>query len=62
MGVNGVLTFTVAPHPNGATLAMTYRVAGDPSLNLSAIAPLVDNVLMEQFGRLARYSATGSPG
>lgn len=61
MGVSGVLTFNVAPHANGAKLTLTYRVTGDPSLNLSAIAPLVDRVLMEQFGRLSRYSATGTP-
>jgi len=61
MAVNGVLTFTVAPHANGAKITMTYRVSGDPGLNLEQIAPLVDAVLMEQFGRLARLSALGSP-
>jgi hypothetical protein len=61
MGVNGVLTFTVAPHEAGSRLTMTYRVAGDGALNLDRLAPLVDSVLMEQFGRLARYSASGSP-
>lgn len=61
MAVTAVLTFTVAPHANGATLAMSYRVSGDPGLNLDQAAPLVDMVLMEQFGRLSRYSATGSP-
>jgi uncharacterized protein YndB with AHSA1/START domain len=61
MGVAGVLTFTVAPHANGAKITMTYRVSGDPGLNLDRLAPLVDNVLMEQFGRLTRYSASGSP-
>lgn len=61
MAVNAVLTFTVAPHPNGAKLTMTYRVSGDPGLTLDVIAPAVDNVLMEQFGRLSRYSVTGTP-
>jgi uncharacterized protein YndB with AHSA1/START domain len=61
MGVSGVLTFTVAPHADGAKLTMSYRVTGDPSLNLNQLAPLVDNVMMEQFGRLSRYSASGSP-
>ena len=61
MAVNGVLTFTVAPHANGAKITMTYRVSGDPALNLEQMAPLVDMVLMEQFGRLSRYSASGSP-
>ncbi|MGD9982267.1 MAG: SRPBCC domain-containing protein [Hyphomonadaceae bacterium] len=61
MGVSGVLTFTVSPHPTGAKLTMSYRVSGDPGLNLNQLAPLVDMVLMEQFGRLSRYSASGSP-
>lgn len=61
MGVSGVLTFTVASHPAGSKLTMSYRVAGDPGLNLDQLAPLVDMVLMEQFGRLSRYSASGSP-
>lgn len=57
MGVTGVLTFTVAPHPNGAKITFTYRVSGDPSLNLEALAPFVDNVMVEQFGRLVRYTS-----
>lgn len=61
LAVNGALTFTVAPHAEGAKITMTYRVSGDPSLNLEQMAPLVDSVLMEQFGRLGRYSASGSP-
>lgn len=61
MGVTGVLTFTVAPFASGAKLTMTYRASGDSSLNLDQIAPLVDNVMMEQFGRLSRYSTQGTP-
>jgi uncharacterized protein YndB with AHSA1/START domain len=61
LAVNGALTFTVAPHANGAKITMTYRVSGDSALGLDQMAPLVDGVLMEQFGRLSRYSATGSP-
>ena len=61
MAVTGVLTFTVAPHAKGAKLTMTYRVTGDASLELDQLAPVVDRVLMEQFRRLGRYSASGSP-
>jgi uncharacterized protein YndB with AHSA1/START domain len=61
MGVSGVLTFTVAPDPVGAKVTMTYRVAGDAGLGLDQLAPLVDMVLMEQFGRLSRFTASGSP-
>lgn len=61
MGVNGVLTYTVEPHAEGAKITMSYRVAGEAGLNLDQAAPLVDMVMMEQFGRLSRFSATGSP-
>lgn len=61
LGAQGVLTFTITPHAGGAKVAMTYRVAGDPSLGLSAMAAPVDGVMMEQFGRLIRLSTTGSP-
>lgn len=61
MGVNGVLTYTVAPHASGAKITMTYRVTGDTGLNLDQIAPLVDGVMMEQFGRLSRYITSGTP-
>lgn len=61
LAVNGALTFTVAPHASGAKITMTYRVSGDPTLGLDQLAPLVDSVLLEQFGRLSRYSTTGSP-
>jgi hypothetical protein len=60
LGVSGVMTFTVAPVASGAKITMTYRVSGDASLALDQVAPLVDGVLMEQFGRLNRYSASGS--
>jgi uncharacterized protein YndB with AHSA1/START domain len=61
LGAQGVLTFTITPHATGAKLTMTYRVAGDPALDLAAMAPLVDGVMMEQYGRLIRLSTTGSP-
>lgn len=61
MGVSGVMTFTIAPHASGATITMTYRVAGESGLGLDQFAPAVDMVLLEQFQRLARYTASGSP-
>ena len=61
MGVSGVLTFTVAPDASGAKMTMTYRVDGDAALALDQVAPLVDMVLMEQFGRLSRFTVSGSP-
>ena len=61
MGVNGVLTYAVAPDPAGSRLTVTYRVTGDTGLGLEGIAPLVDAVMMEQIGRLIRFSASGAP-
>jgi hypothetical protein len=61
LGVTGVLTFTIAPDPAGAKIALSYRVSGDAGLGLDAVAPFVDQVLMEQFGRLVRYAGGGSP-
>lgn len=61
MGVNGVLTYTVEPHADGAKITMTYRVSGEAGLGLDQVAPIVDQVMMEQFGRLGRFSASGSP-
>ena len=61
MAVNGVLTFTVAPHASGAKITIVYRVLGDAGSGLDQLAPVVDGVLSEQFARLSRYTATGSP-
>lgn len=60
-GVSGVMTWTVAADGDGSTVTMTYRVSGDPGLGLDAMAAIVDSVLMEQFGRLIRYTETGAP-
>jgi uncharacterized protein YndB with AHSA1/START domain len=61
MGAVGVLTFTIRPDPQGSKVEMTYRVSGDSGLGLDQVAPLVDQVMVEQFARLARYADTGSP-
>lgn len=61
MGVTGILTFVIAPAEDGARISMAYRVTGDSGLSLNALAAPVDSVLMEQFGRLARYAGQGSP-
>lgn len=61
LGTSGVMTIVVAPEPDGARITMSYRVAGDSALGLDALAPLVDQVIQEQFARLVRYSGTGDP-
>lgn len=59
LGASGVLTITVSPEGEGAKIAIEYRVSGDASLELNAIAPLVDTVLMTQLDRLSRYADAG---
>lgn len=61
MGVSGVLTYTISSHANGAQVTMSYRVSGDSGLGLDQLAAIVDQVQMEQFGRLVRFIETGSP-
>lgn len=61
MGVTAVWTFVIAPTAGGSKITMTYRVAGEPGVGLNHLAGPVDGVLMEQFGRLVRYTTTGAP-
>lgn len=61
MGASGVLTFTIAPDASGTKVTIEYRVSGESGLGLDQIAAPVDGVLMEQFGRLSRYIASGTP-
>lgn len=60
MGVNGVLSFVVAPHEGGVKITMSYRVSGDAGLALLNLAPPVDHVFTEQFTRLIRYVDSGN--
>jgi hypothetical protein len=48
MAVNAVLSFTLKKEADGTKVILNYRVSGDASLNLAAIAPIVDKVLGEQ--------------
>lgn len=61
MGTTGVLTFTITPDRRGAAIDMSYRVSGEPGLALDQVAPLVDQVLMEQFARFVRYADRDAP-
>jgi hypothetical protein len=55
LGVTGALTFTLADgeQPETTKVIMTYRVSGASLAGLRALAPIVDQVLGEQMGRLA---------
>ncbi len=60
MAVTGVLTFTLAPDGPGTPIKMTYRVAGVLTMDSAKLAPLVDQVMGIQLGRLRSF-ASGAP-
>jgi uncharacterized protein YndB with AHSA1/START domain len=59
--VHGVLTFTIAMQESKTILRLTYRVSGPPDAGLEKLAPLVDQVIGEQFKRLKSLAETGRP-
>ncbi|HEX9668523.1 MAG TPA: hypothetical protein VGC93_03465 [Thermoanaerobaculia bacterium] len=61
MGLDGLLSFELAPAEGGTRLEVSYRVSGDGLNDLAPIAPAVDGVIGEQAGRLKRFVETGSP-
>lgn len=61
MTTTGIMTFRVTPDDQGTKITLEYRVSGDPNLNFDQLVPVVDNVLMEQFGRFGRMLASGRP-
>ena len=60
MAVAGVLTFVLAPDGPGTRISMTYRVSGQLTMDTGKLAPLVDQVMGIQLGRL-RDVASGRP-
>jgi uncharacterized protein YndB with AHSA1/START domain len=60
MAVSGVLSFNLAPDGPGTRINMTYRVAGVLTMDSAKLAPLVDQVMGTQLGRL-RSVASGAP-
>jgi uncharacterized protein YndB with AHSA1/START domain len=61
MAVNAVLSIGTRAEGSGTVLTMVYRVNGVASSALDKLAPDVDQVIGEQFARLASYAATGKP-
>jgi len=63
--LNGVLTFQLMADAKGGAaatlLTVTYVVNGASASALDKIAPAVNEVLGEQFGRLVRFIQTGKP-
>jgi uncharacterized protein YndB with AHSA1/START domain len=61
MPVQGVLTLATALQDGKTVLRMSYRVAGPPDLGLDKLAPLVDQVMGQQYKRLKALLETGKP-
>lgn len=57
MAVNAVLSFTLKKEQAGTKVMMSYRVSGNASNNLAAIAPVVDKVMG---GQLEGFRQTAS--
>ena len=55
LAVTAVLTFAIATLEGKTQLTMTYRVRG-PDANLDKLAPIVDKVVGEGFGRLVEFA------
>jgi hypothetical protein len=53
MAVSGVLTITLAEQDGVTTADVSYRVSGDSAHKLDGLAPIVDQVLGQQFGAFA---------
>jgi uncharacterized protein YndB with AHSA1/START domain len=61
MAVTAVLKISLAAKDGGTEAIVTYRMSGDASRKLDAIAPAVDRVLGEQFGAFARFASAPKP-
>jgi len=59
LAVQGVMTFTLKPAPEGTALQLEYRVNGSSASGLDKIAPMANGMLMEQLQRLQSYAETG---
>ncbi|WP_109124678.1 SRPBCC domain-containing protein [Dyella sp. C11] len=61
MAVDGVMTFALKPTADGTTLQFEYRVNGSSHSNLDKIAPMANEMLMDQLQRLQHYVESGKP-
>jgi uncharacterized protein YndB with AHSA1/START domain len=59
MAVQGVMTFTLKPAPEGTALQFEYRVNGSSASGLDKIAPAANDMLMDQLQRLQGYAEKG---
>lgn len=61
LAVNGVLSIALAAREGGTEATVTYRVSGTAGHALDTMAPMVDQVLDQQFGGFARYADGARP-
>jgi hypothetical protein len=62
MGLHGALEFRLSPtESGGTTVTMFYRAGGYTPDDLSAFAPVVDQVQALQLGGLATYLRDNAP-
>ena len=59
--VHGVLTIATAVQEGKTLLRLTYRVAGPPDAGLDQLAPIVDQVMGQQYKRLKALVDSGKP-
>lgn len=57
LGVRGVLTVVFQPEATGTRVAMVYRVGGWRDTGFADLAPVVDQVLAQQFDRFVAGAA-----
>ena len=62
LGVDGAMTFSVAPAGNGTTVTLTYAIGGYIPGGFGEWSKAVDAMLAETVGRLKQYAETGSVG
>ena len=56
MGLSGLLTLTLEPAGEGTEADVSFRASGDASHQLENLAPIVDRVVAEQWGRWVAYA------
>lgn len=61
MAVDGPLTWSLKAEGAGVVLTQTYAVSGYVRGGADKLAPIVDQVMAAQLGRLKRYVETGRP-
>src|SRR5262249_495197 len=61
LGVDGAMTWKIAPSQDGSEIELTYAVGGFAKDGLDKLAGPVDGVLDAQVQRLKQFIETGSP-